>query len=288
MQLVLFDTFNGLIVGFFYALMALGLSLIIGLNGIINFAQGAFMMLGAYIAFTIMPVTGFWGSLVLAPIFAGILGWVAERGLIRPLYGRDPLYSLLLTFGLALVIQDVARTIWGATGLPFQIPSYLDHPMSQTFFFVTGYRLVVIVVTAVVTGALFAVLRYTRLGVCIRAGLTDIEAVSSLGVNVYFLRAANYALGILLAGVAGILAAGQLGLQPALGMSVIMPSFVAVIVGGVGSLVGSLLGGLIIGVAAGIVTAYYPPASEVTIYIIMALVLAFRPRGLLGEEGALE
>ncbi|MGH7070258.1 MAG: branched-chain amino acid ABC transporter permease [Acetobacteraceae bacterium] len=288
MTLVLFDAFNGLIVGFFYALMALGLSLVIGLNGIINFAQGAFMMLGAYIAFTIMPVTGFWGSLILAPIFAGALGWIAERWLIRPLYGRDPLYSLLLTFGLALVIQDLARTIWGATGLPFQIPSYLDHPLSQAAFFVTGYRLVVIVVTAAVTGALFAILRYTRLGVCIRAGLGDLEAVSSLGVNVFFLRAANFALGILLAGVAGILAAGQLGLQPALGMSVIMPSFVAIIVGGVGSLVGSLLGGLIIGVAAGVVTAFYPPASEVTIYVIMALVLAFRPRGLLGEEGALD
>lgn len=288
MTLLLYDAFNGLIVGFFYALMALGLSLIIGLNGIINFAQGAFMMLGAYIAFTIMPVTGFWGSLILAPIFAGVLGWIAERALIRPLYGRDALYSLLLTFGLALVIQDLARTIWGAQGLPFHIPSYLDHPISQAAFFVTGYRVVVILVTAIVTGALFAVLRYTRLGVCIRAGLADLEAVSSLGVNVYFLRAANFTLGIALAGVAGILAAGQLGLQPALGMSVIMPSFVAIIVGGVGSLVGSLLGGLLIGVAAGVVTAYYPPASEVTIYVIMALVLAFRPRGLMGEEGALD
>lgn len=288
MQLLLYDAFNGLIVGFFYALMALGLSLIIGLNGIINFAQGAFMMIGAYIAFTLVPFIGFWGALLLAPILAGALGWVTERGLIRPLYGRDPLYSLLLTFGLALIVQDVARTIWGAQGLPFAIPAFLNHPVSQAAFFVTGYRIAVIVITAVATAALFAVLRYTRLGVCIRAGTHDLEAVSSLGVNIYLLRAANFTLGILLAGLAGILAAGQLGLQPALGNALIMPAFVAIIVGGVGSLVGSLLGGLIIGVAAGVVTAYYPPASEVVIYVIMALVLAIRPRGLLGEEGLLE
>lgn len=288
MQLLLYDAFNGLIVGFFYALMALGLSLIIGLNGIINFAQGGFMMIGGYLAFTLVPFIGFWGALVVAPFAAAALGAIAERGLIRPLYGRDPLYSLLLTFGLALIIEDMVRTIWGAQGLPFSVPAFLNHPINPTVFFITGYRIVVIVITAVATAALFAVLRFTRLGVCIRAGTHDLEAVSSLGVNVYLLRAANFALGILLAGLAGILAAGQLGLVPTLGDELIMPAFVAIIVGGVGSLIGSLLGGLIIGVAAGVVTAYYPAASEVVIYVIMALVLAIRPRGLLGEEGLLE
>ncbi len=288
MTLLLYDAFNGLIVGFFYALMALGLSLIIGLNGIINFAQGGFMMLGAYFAFTMVPFIGFWGALVLAPFAAGALGAIAERGLMRPLYGRDPLYSLLLTFGLALIIEDLARTIWGAQGVPFSIPSFLNHPLNPTVFFITGYRIAVIAITAVATAALFAVLRFTRLGVCIRAGTADLEAVSSLGVNIYLLRAANFALGIVLAGLAGILAAGQLGLVPTLGDELIMPAFVAIIVGGVGSLIGSLLGGLIIGVAAGITTAYFPSASEVVIYLIMALVLVIRPRGLLGQEGLLE
>ncbi|HTU56154.1 MAG TPA: branched-chain amino acid ABC transporter permease [Acetobacteraceae bacterium] len=288
MELLLFGAFNGLIVGFFYALMALGLSLILGLNNVINFAHGGFMALGGYLAFTLVPFVGFWGALVLAPFGAAALGLIAERGLIRPLYGRDPLYSLLLTFGLALILEDMTRTIWGPQGLPFSIPDFLDHPLSNVYFFLTGYRLLVVIVAAVATLGLFAVLRFTRLGVCIRAGNADLETVASLGVNIYFLRAANFALGILLAGLAGILAGGQLGLTPTMGSSLIMPSFVAIIVGGAGSLIGSLLGGLIIGVAAGVVTMYAPAASEVVIYLIMALVLLIRPRGLLGQEGLFE
>ncbi|HUC19416.1 MAG TPA: branched-chain amino acid ABC transporter permease [Acetobacteraceae bacterium] len=288
MELLLFDAFNGLIVGFFYALMALGLSLILGLNSVINFAHGGFMALGGYLAFTLVPVIGFWGALILAPFAAAALGILAERGLVRPLYGRDPLYSLLLTFGLALILEDVTRSIWGAQGLPFAIPNFLNHPLSNVYFFFTGYRLFVIIVTAIATATLFATLRFTRLGICIRAGNADLETVASLGVNIYLLRAANFALGILLAGLAGILAAGQLGLTPTMGASLIMPSFVAIIVGGAGSLIGSLLGGLIIGVAAGITTAYFPAASEVVIYLIMAVVLVIRPRGLLGQEGLFE
>lgn len=285
---ILFNAFNGLMVGFFYALMALGLSLILGLNAVINFAHGGFMALGGYLAFALAPYLGFWGALALAPFATAACGIVAERGLIRPLYGRDPLFSLLLTFGLAMILEDLIRTGWGAQGLPFAIPSYLNSPVSQTYFFITGYRLVVVAITALATVALFCLLRYSRLGVRIRAGNVDLETVSTLGVDIYRLRAANFGLGIFLAGLAGILAAGQLGLTPTMGTSLIMPSFVAIIVGGVGSLVGSLLGGLIIGVAAGITTAFYPAASEVVIYVIMALVLIARPRGLLGQEGLFE
>jgi len=287
-QILLFGAFNGLVVGFFYALMALGLSLIIGLSSVINFAQGGFMVLGGYFAYTLEPFLGFWGSLLLCPIFAGLLGIAFERGLIRPLYGRDPLYSLLLTFGLAMIIEDMVRTIWGAQGVPFGIPDYLNSPVSNIYFFITGYRVLVIGVTAATTLGLFAILRYTRLGVCIRAGTADLETVASLGVNIYLLRAINFMIGILLAGLAGILAAGQLGLTPTMGSSLIMPSFVAIIVGGVGSLIGSMLGGLLIGVAAGITSMYFPAASEVVIYAIMAIVLVLRPRGLLGQEGLLE
>lgn len=288
MELLLFDAFNGLIVGFFYALMALGLSLILGLNSVINFAHGGFMVLGGYFAFTFEPVLGFWGCLFICPFVAAALGIIVERGLIRPLYGRDPLYSLLLTFGLAMIIEDMVRTIWGAQGVPFGIPNYLNNAVSNVYFFVTGYRILVVAITGIAVTGLFAVLRYTRLGVCIRAGNADLETVASLGVNIYFLRAANFALGIMLAGLAGILAGGQLGLSPTMGADLIMPSFVAIIVGGVGSLVGSLLGGLVIGVAAGITNAYFPAASEVVIYLIMVLVLAVRPRGLLGQEGLFE
>jgi len=285
---IIFNGFNGLIVGSFYALMAIGLSLILGLNGVINFAHGAFMALAAYLAFTLVPYVGFWGALVIAPLLAGGIGYIVEKIIIQRLYTRDPLYSLLATFGLALIIQDMLRTIWGAQGLPLAIPDFLNQPVSQNYFFVTGYRLFVVALAIISTGGLFAILRYTRLGVRIRAGNADLETIAALGVNIYLLRSANFVLGIMFAGLAGILAAGQLGLTPTMGDQLIMPAFVAIVVGGVGSLLGSLLGGLIIGVASGITTAFYPAGSEVVIYIIMGVMLVARPRGLLGQEGLLE
>ncbi|HQT45887.1 MAG TPA: branched-chain amino acid ABC transporter permease [Acidocella sp.] len=285
---IIFNGFNGLIVGSFYALMAIGLSLILGLNGVINFAHGGFMALAAYFAFMLAPYVGFWGALIIAPILAGVVGYAVEQLIVRRLYKRDPLYSLLATFGLALIMQDLIRTIWGAQGLPLAIPDFLDQPVSQVYFFVTGYRLFVVALAIISTGGLFAVLRFTRLGVRIRAGNADLETISAVGVNIYMLRSANFVLGIMFAGLAGILAAGQLGLTPTMGDELIMPSFVAIVVGGVGSLLGSLLGGLIIGVASGITTAFYPAASEVVIYLIMGLMLIVRPRGLLGQEGLFE
>ncbi|MGH8822084.1 MAG: branched-chain amino acid ABC transporter permease, partial [Rhodoferax sp.] len=208
-----------------------------------------------------------------------------ERVLIRPLYVRDPLYGLLLTFGLAYVIQDSVRMIWGAQGLPYQVPESLQSPLSSTLFFLTGYRVFMVALVAIVVVALFVVLKKTRLGMRIRAGTLDLEMVSALGVDVRILRNLNFGLGIFFAGLAGALAAGMLGLTPTIGDQLIMPSFVAVIVGGLGSLVGTLFGGLLIGVAAGVVTVFFPSASEATIYVMMALVLLFRPYGLFGEEG---
>lgn len=289
MELLLFDGFNGLIQGTFYALMALGLSLIISLNSVINFAHGGFMVVGAYLAYTLAPYIGFWGALFAGPILAGVIGILVERTLVRYMYGRsDPIYSLLLTFGFALIIEDVVRTIWGAQGVPFEIPAALNSPVSTTYFFLTGYRLFVIGAIALATVALFAFLRLSRFGIRIRAGILDLETVSTLGVNVYLLRTVNFAIGTLLAGFAGVLAAGILQLAPTMGDDVIMATFVAVVVGGIGSLFGSVLGGLLIGLAAGITTAYYPAASDVVIYVIMALVLIVRPRGLLGQEGLFE
>jgi branched-chain amino acid transport system permease protein len=289
MTLLFFNAFNGLIQGVFYALMALGLAQILSLNSVINMAHGGFLVIGAYLAYTLSGYLGFWGSLIVAPLLVGVIGLAVERGLIRPLYRRsDPLYTLLLTFGLALIIEDLTRTVWGATGLPYTIPDSLASPLSDQFFFVTGYRLFVVVVTAIAAIGLYLLLRYTLIGIRIRAGIRDLETVSALGVDIYRLRALNFGLGCLFAGLAGVLAAGILGLTPPMGNSLIMPSFVAIIVGGVGSLPGAVLGGLIIGVAAGITTTYYPAASEAVIYLMMLIVLAIRPRGLLGEEGLFE
>jgi branched-chain amino acid transport system permease protein len=284
-QLLLFNVFNGLVVGAFYALMALGLSLILNLSGVINFAHGGFLAIGGYIAFTLMPYIGFWGGLILAPILTGLLGIIVERVLIRRLYGRDPLYSLLLTFGLAFMFEDGTRFIWGAQSLPFQVPGWLMSPLSSDYFFLTGYRLFMVFIVAIAVIGLFVILSRTRLGIRIRAGTLDLETVSVLGVNVRVLRSMNFGLGVYLAGLAGVLAVGQLGLQPTIGSSLIMPSFVAIIVGGLGSLPGTLLGGLLIGVASGITTVFFPSATEAVIYVMMAAVLMVRPRGLLGEEG---
>mgnify|MGYP001551009219 CR=1 FL=1 len=287
-QLLLFNIFNGLIVGAFYALMALGLSLILNLSGVINFAHGGFLAIGAYIAYTLIPYIGFWGGLLVAPILTAGLGLLVERFLIRRLYGRDPLYSLLLTFGLAYIFEDVTRYIWGAQSVPYPIPAWLASPLSTQFFFLTGYRLFMVLLVAVAVIGLFVILNRTRLGMRIRAGTLDLETVSVLGVNVRVLRNLNFGLGIYLAGLAGVLAAGMLGLQPTIGTSLIMPSFVAIIVGGLGSLPGTLLGGLLIGVASGIATVFVPSATEAVMYVMMGLVLLVRPRGLLGEEGRIQ
>lgn len=286
-QLLLFNVTNGLIIGAFYVLMALGLSLILNLSNVINFAHGGFLVAGGYIAYTVTPFVGFWGALLIAPPCVALIGLALERLLIRRVYGRDPLYGLLLTFGLAFVFEDGTRFIWGAQGKPVNVPAVLSQPLSDTLFFVTGYRLFMVATVAVAVSLLFLLLRHSRLGIRIRAGTLDLETVSALGVNVGRLRSLNFAVGAFLAGLSGVLAAGQLGLEPTMGTGLLMPSFIAIIVGGVGSLTGTLLGGLLIGVASGVTAVFLPAASEAIIYVLMAVVLLLRPRGLLGEEGML-
>jgi len=286
-SLILLNVTNGLIIGAFYVLMALGLSLILNLSGVINFAHGGFLALGGYLAYTIEPYIGFWAALLVSPFLVALLGLVIERTMIRRLYRLDPLYGLLLTFGLAFVFEDTTRAVWGATGLPYKVPDVLTQPISADLFFITRYRLFMVAIVAIAVGGLFLFLRMTRQGVRIRAGTFDLDTLSALGVNVRGLRSFNFALGIFLAGLAGVLAGGQLSLEPTMGANLLMPSFVAIIVGGVGSLPGTLIGGLLIGVAAGITTVFWPAASEAVIYVMMAVVLLVRPRGLFGEEGLL-
>jgi branched-chain amino acid transport system permease protein len=258
------------------------------LSNVINFAHGGFLVVVGYIAYTITPYVGFWGALLIAPLLTAIIGLFLERMLIRRVYGRDPLYSLLLTFGLAFVFEDGTRFIWGAQGKPVTIPAALAQPLSNELFFITGYRMFMVGTVSVAVAGLFMLLRYTRLGIRIRAGTLDLETVAALGINVGRLRSLNFAVGIYLAGLSGVLAAGQLGLEPTMGTGLLMPSFIAIIVGGVGSLTGTLLGGLLIGVASGVTAVFAPAASEAIIYVLMAVVLLMRPRGLLGEEGMLE
>ena len=230
-QLIVFNIFNGLIIGAFYAMMALGLSLILNLSGVINFAHGGFLAIGGYLAYTLIPYLGFWGALIVAPFLVAFIGILVERVLIRRLYGRDPLYSLLLTFGLAFMIEDGTRFIFGAQGKPMSIPPFLSQPLSNELFFITGYRLFMVAVVFVAVALLFLLLRYTRLGIRIRAGTLDLETVAALGINVQMLRSLNFAVGIFLAGLSGVLAAGQLTLEPTMGTNLLMPSFIAIKIG---------------------------------------------------------
>ena len=285
LKLVLFNVTNGLIIGSFYVLMALGVAMILNLSNVINFAHGNFLALGGYFAFIMIPYTGFWIALLVAPVLVAVLGYIIEQTMVRRVYNRDPVYSLLLTFGLSFIIQDVCRYFWGPNGLPLTVPDSLSQALSSDLFFITGYRVFMMVIVIVSVVGLFAFLRYTRLGVRIRAGTLDLDTVSALGINVRLLRSFNFAVGIYLAGLAGVLAGGQIGLNPNMGDDLLLPAFIAIIVGGVGSLTGTLLGGLLIGVASALTTVVYPSAQDVVIYVIMALVLLVRPRGLMGEEG---
>ncbi len=181
LQLILFNVTNGLIIGTFYVLMALGLSLILNLSNVINFAHGNFLALGGYIAFVLTPFIGFWGALLVSPILTAVFGFIIERLMIRRVYARDPVYSLLLTFGLAFIMQDVCRYIWGPNGLPMTIPDVLSTPLSPDLFFITWYRIFMMVIVIVAVVGLFAFLRYTRVGIRIRAGTLDLDTVAALG-----------------------------------------------------------------------------------------------------------
>jgi branched-chain amino acid transport system permease protein len=277
---------NGLMLGAFYAAVAIGLSLIMTLTGVINMAHGSFLTLGGYFAFAMVTVGApFLVALIAAPILVAIVGVAVERGLVRPLYGRDPLYSLLLTFGLSLIAEEVYRLIWGSNDKPFAAPAYLQGGISLGAFQVPTLQVFTAAVLVVAMSALWLFLNRSRFGLRLRAAVQDAEMIGALGTNTQVLYMVNFALGLLLAGLAGVLAAAQLGLNPTAGNALLMPAFVVVIVGGMGSLLGAIAGGLLIGMTISMMTLFLPAASDVSMYIIMALILLVRPRGLFGEEG---
>jgi branched-chain amino acid transport system permease protein len=285
MDQLLPSVFNGLILGAFYAVVALGLSLIMNLTGTINLAHASFLTLAGYLAYTlVLNGSPFWLALILAPLLTVVVGIIAERTLIRPLYGRDPIYSLLLTFGLALVAEEAYRLIWGANGVPFSPPPSLSGTIQLGFMAYPVFRLFIALVLVIVIAALTLFLRGTRFGLRLRAAILDSEMIAALGTNTQVLYMINFGIGILLAGIAGVLAAGLLGLNPTSGNALLMPAFICVIIGGMGSLFGSIAGGILIGVVIALTTLYIPAASEVSMYVLMAVVLSIRPRGLFGEE----
>jgi branched-chain amino acid transport system permease protein len=278
--------FNGLVLGTFYAIVAIGLSLIMNLTGTINMAHGSFMTLAGYLAYSlVLRGTSFWFALIVAPLLVVIVGIAVERTLVRPLYRREPFYSLLMTFGLSLMAEEIYRLVWGANGVPFSPPAALAGSANLGFMEFSSFRIFIAFALAVAICALALFLTRTRFGLRLRAALQDTEMIAALGTNTQVLYTVNFSLGILLAGIAGVLAAGMLGLSPTSGNDLLMPAFVTVIIGGMGSLFGSIVGGLLVGVTISMTTLFIPAASEVSMYVLMAIVLSLRPRGLFGEEG---
>ncbi len=281
---VLEQVLNGLLVGAYYLLIALGLSLIFALGGIVNLAQGGCYAHGAYLAVILTKHVGYFAALVISPVIVGCFGIVIERFLFRRFYRSDPILSLLLTFGLAMVIEQGLRIVFGATPLPFSIPSELRGQLLVGDFIYPRYRLFIFgVALAAVTATWFIVYR-TTFGRVVRAGVQNPDIVGSLGISLAPYMTAIAALGVGLAGLAGVLLAPIAGVHPAMGAEILTAAFVVVVIGGLGSFWGVIAAAALVGVVRGITIYFNPSWGEASMYLLMAVVLLVRPRGLLGER----
>ena len=284
------QVFNGITLGMLYILVALGLNIILGLMGVINFSHGAFYMLGAYMAFTLAPHIGFFPSILAAALIIGLFGMLFEAVLIRPLYGRLPEYTLLLTFGTALIFEQVVRRIWGDVAVNFPgLPGWLRGSVSLGDYSFPMYKDVFLVaLTALVLAAIWLLINKTNIGMIIRAGTRDAEMVKILGINMPLMFTLVFGIGSFVAGMAGALAAPIYAIQPQLASSWIVLTFVVVIVGGIGSFWGAVVGGLLIGILSSLMELVWPPAIQLTGFVVMGIILLIRPRGIFGVEGLFE
>ncbi len=275
----------GLINGAFYAVLSMGLALIFGLLNIINFAHGAQYMMGAFVAWMTLTYlgVGYWGALLIAPVIVGIVGALMERVLLRRLAGLDHLYGLLLTFGLALLMEGVFREAYGVSGLPYAIPPELSGGVNLGFMFLPWYRAWVVLAAAVVCLVVWLAIERTRLGALLRAATENPTLVRAFGVDVPKLVTLTYGLGVGLAGFAGVLAAPIYSVNPLMGSNLIIVVFAVVVIGGMGSILGSVVTGFALGLVEGLTKVFYPEAASVVIFVIMAIVLLVRPAGLFGR-----
>jgi branched-chain amino acid transport system permease protein len=276
----------GLVNGSFYAMLSLGLAVIFGLMRVVNFAHGAFYTLGAFTALLMLQRLGinYWWALCLSPLVIGALGIVLERLLLRHIYQLDPLYGLLLTFGIALVIEGCLHQNFGSSGQSYPVPPALRGAFNLGFMILPIYRAWVILLSLVVCFGVWYLIERTRLGVTLRAATENAPLVQAFGVNVPWLVAATYGGGVALAALAGVLSAPVILVAPQMGSSLVIVVFAVVVIGGMGSILGSILSGLGLGVIEGFTKVIYPEASNIIVFVIMALVLIFRPAGLFGRE----
>jgi branched-chain amino acid transport system permease protein len=283
---------NGLTLGMLYILVALGLNIILGLMGVINFSHGSFFMLGAYVAYTLQSHIGFWPGIFCAALIIGGFGMLFESSLIRPLYKRIPEYTLLLTYGAALIFEQVVRRIWGDIAVRSETPGYLSGSVSVAGFEVPIYKDVFLVgITIVILIGVWLLINKTNIGMIIRAGTRDAEMVRVLGINMPLMFTFVFGIGSFMAALAGALAAPVYAINPTLASQWIVLTFVIVIVGGIGSFWGAVVGGLIIGVVSSLmelVPVVGPLSIELSGFVIMAIILLIRPRGIFGVEGLFE
>ena len=276
----------GLVNGAFYAMLSLGLAVIFGLLGIVNFAHGALYMLGAFVAWILLDQFGinYWGALVLAPLVVGVLGVVIERLFLKHLYKLDPLYGLLLTFGLALIMEGIFRELYGVSGQNYNVPELLSGATNLGFMMLPNYRAWVVLVSLVVCIGTWYLIERTRLGAYLRAGTENAPLVQAFGVNVPLMVMLTYGAGAALAGLAGVLAAPIIQINPLMGSNLIIVVFAVVVIGGMGSILGSVVTGLGLGIIEGLTRVFYPEASNIVVFVIMVLVLMVKPAGLFGKE----
>ncbi len=279
---------NGFALGMLFTLMAVGLTIILGLMRVINFTHGVLYTLGAYALITLQKYLGFWPMLVIAPVCVGAFGLAIEASMIRPLYKRDPLHTLLVTFGMALVIEDVIRLIWGDIPYPLDAPQILSGVVNLGIAYFSKYRIFLIIFTAILLFGVWLLLEKTQLGKTILAGTFDREMVVILGIKIDLLFTLVFGIGAGLAAIAGVLASPIRGVFPPMGTDIVMPSFVVVIIGGRGSSWGAVIGGLLVGIVKSFTVEIYSPMADVIVFFLLAVVLLVRPRGISGIEGLLE
>ena len=276
----------GLVNGAFYAMLSLGLAVIFGLLGIVNFAHGALYMLGAFAAWIMMDLFGinYWAALILAPLTVGVLGVVIERLFLKHLYKLDPLYGLLLTFGLSLIAEGIFRELYGVSGQSYPVPELLQGATNLGFMVLPNYRAWVVVASLVVCMGTWYLIERTRLGAYLRAGTENAPLVQAFGINVPMMVMLTYGAGAALAAFAGVLAAPIIQVNPLMGSNLIIVVFAVVVIGGMGSILGSVITGLGLGIIEGLTRVFYPEASSIVVFVIMVLVLMVKPAGLFGKE----
>jgi len=279
---------NGIVLGLLLSTIAIGFTLMLGVVGVINFAHGVLFALGAYFALTMRNTLGFWAALVISPLMVGLVGIIIERLAVRRMYGKDALFCLLLTFGIAMSVEELIRMIWGKLGHSMAAPLLFSGSIDLGFMLYSKYRLLLAVICGLILFLVWIFLEKTSYGAIVKAGAQDSEMVAVLGNNINRLRTFVFGFGSALAGIAGVIAGPLWTVRPGMGNDAIMPAFVIVVLGGIGSFWGTLIGGLAVGLSVSLAVMFFPRMSDLVMYILAAAVLLFWPRGIMGEKSLLE